>query len=628
MKYDYYLYVLILSLISCEYSKSQHEEYDLIIKDVTIYNSVTKQIERNKTICIKGDTISKVYNSEISVKGKNLIDGTDRLIIPGFIDTHVHLSQIFGDGNEIAVQEISDSKLYSQVLKEQYLKYGTTTILDLGQPERWLPVTTKWQNNPSPEIPNVFNAGGALRSDNGSEVNMNHAAIFDKEHAAIKIKQYADSGLRHLKIYSFLKKEDMKNVLVEAQKHSIIPFAHIDRGDVQISKGIDMGIRNFEHFFTVINAILDTEEHWIKLNQKYKLRNLNSSDEWTANLLLYFKYIESNPELSIRLIDLFKKLSSTNSSLSMTIHPLASIAAETDIFSSFQTFPLRSKAYFPVYDSLKKEELKNGFKAMMRFVRAAHEQGVDLRIGTDCRYGGQALITELKLLVEAGISIYDVFQIATYNGAIAMGIDDKYGIIESGKVADLVLFDKNPLDDFNNINRAKTIIKMGQVVTFKEPITHDLYEQIIQNGIESGIHWYQNSEGNEKYYSEKKSQVMEVGYSLLQQRRVRDAITIFKFCKQEFSDYKLSYNWINEEQLDLEAFVINKEGKTKLAIELLLFNAELFPNSWSVYNSLGELYYQDKQISNAILNFEKSLKLNPLDERAKIILSRLKKSKG
>jgi len=321
---------------------------------------------------------------------------------------------------------------------------------------------------------------------------------------------------------------------------------------------------------------------------------------------------------------LFKKIAYSGSSISTTIHALASIADETEIFSSFQTFPLRSQAYLPVYATLQEGDLNSGFNAMMNFIKSAHEHGVKLRIGTDCRHGGQALINELMLLVKAEISIADVLQIATYNGAKSMRIDDKCGIIETGKVADLVLFDKNPFEDYKNLQGEKTIIKMGQIVEFKEMITKDLLDKIVQNGFESGISWYKNSDHNQKYYSERKSQVMEVGYELLKLRKVHDAIAMFKFCKQEFSDYKESYNWIDEEQLDYESFFINKEGKPNLAIELLLFNAEEFPDSWEVYNSLGELYYQNGEKENARLNFQKSLKLNPEDDRAKLLLLRLK----
>jgi len=164
----------------------------------------------------------------------------------------------------------------------------------------------------------------------------------------------------------------MVHVIKEAKNRSMITFAHVDRGEVQISEGIDLGLRNFEHFFTVINGILDTEEHWIKLNQKYDLSNFNSADEWTANLLLYFNYIASNPDLSLRLEKLFEKISFSESSISTTIHALASIADETDFFSTFQTYPLRTKSYFPVYTQLQKEDLYNGFKAMMGFIKLAH----------------------------------------------------------------------------------------------------------------------------------------------------------------------------------------------------------------------------------------------------------------
>jgi tetratricopeptide (TPR) repeat protein len=47
------------------------------------------------------------------------------------------------------------------------------------------------------------------------------------------------------------------------------------------------------------------------------------------------------------------------------------------------------------------------------------------------------------------------------------------------------------------------------------------------------------------------------------------------------------------------------------AIEILKLNVEKFPNSWNTYNSLGEAYLIKGSKELAILNYEKSLKLNP-----------------
>lgn len=621
MKNIIFLFCLLFGNIII--ASSQSNGYDLIIENVDVFNSRTKQVEKSKTIFIKNDIIVDIVDFTIPLNEGNVIRGDGKLMVPGFIDTHVHLSQIFGDGNEIAVDMISNSDMYKQALKDQYLKYGTTTILDLGQPENWLPVSTSWQRNSSIEYPNLYNAGAALKSDQYSTPNLNHAEIFNEQHAGEKLGKYAELGIRHIKLYSWLKRRDIISVLKQAEKKSLIPFAHIDRGEVEINEGIDLGIRNFEHFFTVINAVLNTEEHSRNLNKKYNLVASSSIDEWTAKRILYFDYIASNPELSQKLESLLDKLANSGSTISTTIHALASVADETNFFSTFQTFPLRNKSYLPAYTQLKKDDLKSGVTTMMNFVKKAHDKGVKLRIGTDCRYGGRVLINEVMLLAESGISIPDILQIATYNGAVAMGIADKYGIIEKGKIADLIIFDENPMSDDCNFESKKTIIKGGKLIEFKEIITNDFVEKVLSNGIDNALQWYNEVKESDKYYSAYKSQVIEVGYELIKYRKICEAIEVFRFCQLEFQDYKESYNWIHKEHLNQETFLIANEGNPVLAIELLKYNAELFPNSWSIYSSLGELYLGIGDLISAKEYFLKSLSLNPSNHRVKSMLRNL-----
>ncbi len=63
-----------------------------------------------------------------------------------------------------------------------------------------------------------------------------------------------------------------------------------------------------------------------------------------------------------------------------------------------------------------------------------------------------------------------VFTIATWNTAETMGIQDSVGAIEPGMKADLVLFERNPLEDPQNLLGPKTVIKDGVVVA--EPAEH------------------------------------------------------------------------------------------------------------------------------------------------------------
>jgi len=64
--------------------------------------------------------------------------------------------------------------------------------------------------------------------------------------------------------------------------------------------------------------------------------------------------------------------------------------------------------------------------------------------------------------------------------------------------------------------------------------------------------------------------------------------------------------------------------KIKEAIEVFKLNVKLHPDSWNVYDSLGEAYAADGNKKDAIANYEKSIQLNPNSQAGKEVLAKLK----
>lgn len=65
----------------------------------------------------------------------------------------------------------------------------------------------------------------------------------------------------------------------------------------------------------------------------------------------------------------------------------------------------------------------------------------------------------------------------------------------------------------------------------------------------------------------------------------------------------------------------------RAAIEVLKLNAEQFPQSFNVWDSLGEAYYQTGNREEAVRNYEKSLQLNPNNEGGKRMLEKIRGEK-
>jgi len=84
-------------------------------------------------------------------------------------------------------------------------------------------------------------------------------------------------------------------------------------------------------------------------------------------------------------------------------------------------------------------------------------------IGSHGQFQGLGYHWEMWALASGGASNMDVLRSATLEGAKAMGLAQDLGSLEPGKLADLVVLDKNPLDDIHNTNTIRYVMKNGEL---------------------------------------------------------------------------------------------------------------------------------------------------------------------
>ena len=428
----------------------------------------TKPSQANKVILIRADTIAAVLETHEAYRANRVLQGRGRLVTPGFIDTHTHLNLILQNAENTwpATLAQDSSDYYRSIYADQFLRYGTTSIVDMGMPEAWMEETLRWQHNPSARYPNLYVGGGAMISDEERNPYMNHTEITGAASGRQKVQRYADMGVRHIKLYWRLRTPEMRAITQEALGRDVLMFGHIDVNIVSIQQAMELGVRNFEHFMTLPASIFIWSEHWRGLSEKYGMPGIGTMDEYAAMMVFFFQYIQDIPEFDASLNRLLDDMAQEGASISTTIHILGSSAERTFFFSSFEHFPERQTPILPGYTPETRALLQGAFDTMMRYLKRAHDKGVMIRIGTDCKYGGKALLSEMMLLAEAEFPMEDVLQIATWNGYKAMNLTDRYGTIEPGKKADLVLFDANPFDDYTNLRSDKVIIKDGVIQRF------------------------------------------------------------------------------------------------------------------------------------------------------------------
>src|SRR5258708_5700934 len=99
----------------------------------------------------------------------------------------------------------------------------------------------------------------------------------------------------------------------------------------------------------------------------------------------------------------------------------------------------------------------------LRIVKALHDAGVPIVVGTDEGVPGHSVHREIELYVEAGLTPMEALQAATIVPARAMKLDAELGTIEKGKRADMVVLNANPIDDIRNIRSVRWTISDGRV---------------------------------------------------------------------------------------------------------------------------------------------------------------------
>ncbi len=106
------------------------------------------------------------------------------------------------------------------------------------------------------------------------------------------------------------------------------------------------------------------------------------------------------------------------------------------------------------------------YRRELEILGAMIRRGVPILAGTDgpggTRVPGASLVSELELLVEAGMSPARALAAATSEPARFLGLQDSLGTVEPGKLADLVLLDADPLLEIGNLRRVRGVIRGGR----------------------------------------------------------------------------------------------------------------------------------------------------------------------
>jgi imidazolonepropionase-like amidohydrolase len=452
--------ILLPALCSvCSWSQS------LVIQHVTVIDATGHAAQPDRTVVIDRDRIVAVlpWKKAHIPKNAQIVDGAGKFLIPGLWDMHVHGA--------------SDSRAsWSHLL---FLANGVVGVRDMSGP----PDAHAWRvaqaSNPDPS-PTIYL--GSPIVDGPNPVWPDSIVVSDEAQGREVVDQQQQRGADFLKVYSRLSRNVYFAIAGEANKRGLPFEGHVPEL-VTAAEASNAGQKSIEHLTRVADgcskeeAEIDSEMQRVEalfrtpdatMAQKIdsgknilrlNMRVVTSFDEAAAQSL-FALFVKNGtwqtPTLTLLRAQIDDPLPGNDPRLK---YLSKEVRANWDA-GYYRSFPPEPRAAMAKLTRAQLEE-------SMKLVGLMYRAGVPILAGTDTMnpqcFPGFGIHDELALLVDAGLSPFAALQAATRNAAQFMGQLDRRGTVEAGKIADLVLLDKDPLADIHNTRSIRAVVLNGKL---------------------------------------------------------------------------------------------------------------------------------------------------------------------
>lgn len=407
-------------LIAC----SSDPPTGLLLRDVQVVNLDAGRIVPGQSIRVEDGKIAAVgAREELEHPAAEVIEGAGRYVLPGLIDAHVHVDH----PDELTL----------------YPAYGVTSTLVL----RGVPHHLRWRE----EIrsgerfgPGLFLTGDYLDGYPAWMEPM--VALEGTEPARAAVRRQAEAGYDFIKVFTGLTAEQLSAITEEASSLGKCVVGH-GGSKYGLEHLIAAGQANLAHGQDLIRWYL--EDYDDEEGIQRVVAQLAASDVTvTPNMAFTDAMIRQGQDLEAILA----------TEEARRLHP----AILQPFRRANNRFVRNAEEWVP--------SVQERFEVEKRITRLLHEAGVTLLAGTDASTAavlpGTSLIKDVELLVEAGLQPVDALRAATTNpGHLFERCVDaraKVGRLKKGYEADLVLLDRNPLDDVGALRDLKGVMLDGR----------------------------------------------------------------------------------------------------------------------------------------------------------------------
>lgn len=409
-----------------------------LIKNVNLLSESCAYFLRNQDVLIKDGVIIQFGKNLLLDTNVVIIDGTDKFLIPGLIDSHVHLKE-------------SKNDLYL------YLANGVTSVREMAG----RPILLEWrksiQNNGIG--PRMFIASPPIYSESGlasyyykwTRQCINYSTDIE---AQKEIKRLKEQGYDAVKMYGFVSPKMFKTTIDIAQKNAIPVIGHIPL--VNLETFYKSGQKEIAHIEEITIKTMDDFGKSIAKNPKEYINFLKIHSELIA------KKLKENNISVTSTISLVESFPEQRFALKSKLREIELKYVNPKIIEGTPLYKLgwlkgRNGYEYDGKDTPDARKISLTFwrtyiDAIYIMNKALVKNKVTIMAGTDANVAvsvpGFSLHNELESLSKSGMTNSQVLYSATV--APSDWMKRKTGKIKIGYNADLVLLSKNPLDDIKN----------------------------------------------------------------------------------------------------------------------------------------------------------------------------------
>lgn len=427
----------------------------LVLTHANVVDTRTGSVGRNLTVVIKDGRIqalAKIGFIEVSRKVR-VVNASDKYLIPGLWDMDVRSS-----GGPAGAWD-------QNVIYPLYVANGVTAVRDMGGDATVLEQRRDRIERGEILGPHMFFSGAPL---DGEKSDSGVIAVNTPAEGRQAVHALKDRGADFIKLLSHLARDTYMAIANEAVQMRMRFVGQVP-DSVSVAEASRAGQHSIENLSGVMLAC-SSQESTIR---QESLAALSRNDSAAYAALTRQTFATYDPDKAWNLFTTFTDHNTYQ--VPALVWWRVGAALDSPELVSDPRLKYVPAVVRSEWDSEKLQQqsapeqladLKQEAGRYLELVHSMHRAGVPIMAGTEApnRYivPGFSLHDELEMLVKSGFSNADALSAATFYPALFMVKLDRYGVVEPGKAADMVLLDGNPLDDIRNTRKISAVILGGR----------------------------------------------------------------------------------------------------------------------------------------------------------------------